>query len=118
MASLIVMSYADIVLAIVPEAPPTRKNQRATSWPAPISTQVPYLLGSRFMRSALSCVVEVSLFINCSFPLITEATLHCTFSLRRLPEAISAPDAKFGSSLLLDWRVMDGLPGSAGWKSR
>jgi len=28
------MSYADMVLATVPAAPPTWKNQRATSWPA------------------------------------------------------------------------------------
>jgi len=47
MASLNVMSYADIALAIVPAAPPTRKNQRATSCPAPISAIVPYLAGSR-----------------------------------------------------------------------
>jgi hypothetical protein len=39
-------------LAIVPAAPPTRKNHRATSCPAPISATVPYHLGSRLMRSA------------------------------------------------------------------
>ncbi len=30
------MSYAEIVLATVPAALPTEKNQRATSWPPPI----------------------------------------------------------------------------------
>src|ERR1700722_7649093 len=38
--------------ATVPAAPPTRKNQRTTSWPAPISAIVPYQRGSRLMRSA------------------------------------------------------------------
>ena len=48
-----------MVLATVPAAPPTRKNQRATSWPAPISAKVPYLLGSRLSASAF-CVREPS----------------------------------------------------------
>src|SRR5258705_2188379 len=39
-----------MVLATVPAAPPTAKNQRATSCPAPISASVPYQLVSR-----LSC---------------------------------------------------------------
>ncbi len=39
-------------MAIVPAAPPTRKNQRATSWPAPISATVPYQRGSRLIRRA------------------------------------------------------------------
>src|SRR5438034_6718555 len=51
------MSYAEIVFATVPAAPPTRKNQRATSCPAPISAKVPYFAASRLMRSALSCVL-------------------------------------------------------------
>ena len=38
--------------ATVPAAPPTRKNQRTTSWPAPISAIVPYQRGSRLIRSA------------------------------------------------------------------
>jgi hypothetical protein len=37
-------------LATVPAAPPTRKNQRTTSWPAPISAIVPYQRGSRLMQ--------------------------------------------------------------------
>src|ERR1700674_1529589 len=35
------MSYADIDLEMVPAAPPTLKNQRATSCPAPISANAP-----------------------------------------------------------------------------
>src|SRR6266550_4875012 len=45
-------------LATVPAAPPTRKNQRTTSWPAPISAIVPYQRGSRLMRSAFWCVSD------------------------------------------------------------
>src|SRR5439155_7003803 len=37
---------------MVPAAPPTRKNHRATSCPAPISAKVPYLVGSRLTCSA------------------------------------------------------------------
>src|SRR3989441_10894168 len=51
------MSYAEIVFATVPAAPPTRKNQRATSCPAPISAKVPYFAASTLMRSAFSCVL-------------------------------------------------------------
>src|SRR5215218_9682157 len=43
-------------LATVPAAPPARKNQRATSWPAPISAIVPYHLGSRLIRRAFCSV--------------------------------------------------------------
>src|SRR5262249_12173374 len=42
-----------MLLAIVPAAPPTRKNQRATSCPAPISANVPYLDLSRLIWIAL-----------------------------------------------------------------
>src|SRR6185503_9953488 len=52
-----------MLLAIVPAAPPTRKNQRATSWPAPISAKVPYLLESRLMCSAFWCVSKTSRFV-------------------------------------------------------
>ena len=41
-----------------PAAPPTRKNQRTTSWPAPISANVPYQRGSRLIRSAFWCVSD------------------------------------------------------------
>ena len=44
-ASLTTMSYAEMVLATVPAAPPTWKSQRATSCPPPISAIVPYLAG-------------------------------------------------------------------------
>src|SRR5215470_16694685 len=60
------MSYADMALAMVPAAPPTRKNQRATSWPAPISAKVPYFTGSRLTWSALKCVSGVSWDIQIS----------------------------------------------------
>src|SRR5919108_114369 len=56
MASLMVMSYAEMLLAIVPAAPPTRKNQRATSCPAPISANMPYLVLSRLIWTAFWCV--------------------------------------------------------------
>src|SRR5258708_3702351 len=45
-----------MLLATVPAAPPTRKNQRTTSWPAPISAKVPYQRGSRLILSALEWV--------------------------------------------------------------
>src|SRR5205085_2947938 len=57
------MSYADIVLATVPAAPPTWKNRRATSWPAPISANVPYFFASRFIWNAfLSVPRSISAF--------------------------------------------------------
>src|SRR5580658_6278887 len=62
MASLKTMSYAEIDLAIVPEAPPAWKNSRATSWPAPISANVPYFGTSRLIVSAFWVVVRSSLF--------------------------------------------------------
>src|SRR4051812_47836444 len=52
MASETVMSYAEMLLAIVPAAAPTRKNQRATSCPAPISAKEPYFVGSRLIWTA------------------------------------------------------------------
>src|ERR1700690_654602 len=55
------MSYAEIDLAIVPEAPPAWKNSRATSWPAPSSANVPYFGTSRLMVSAFWLVVSRSL---------------------------------------------------------
>src|SRR5438105_5264792 len=64
MASLTFMSYADMLFAIVPAAPPTRKNQRTTSCPAPISANVPYQRGSRLIFSALECVSIVSSFTS------------------------------------------------------
>src|SRR6516164_2316183 len=60
MASLNFMSYAEIDFAIVPAAPPAWKNWRATSCPAPISANVPYLGSSRLMVRALRFVVRSS----------------------------------------------------------
>src|SRR4029077_5682516 len=51
-----------MLFAIVPAAPPTRKNQRTTSCPAPISANVPYQRGSRLIFSAFECVSIVSSF--------------------------------------------------------
>src|SRR3954447_12591447 len=62
------MSYAEMVLATVPAAPPARKNHRATSWPAPISAMVPYHRGSRLIRRAF-CRVSAAASIDGSFPL-------------------------------------------------
>src|ERR1700682_1301931 len=53
-----------MLFAIVPAAPPTRKNQRTTSCPAPISANVPYQRGSRLIFSALECVSIVSSFTS------------------------------------------------------
>src|SRR5213593_1102130 len=50
-----------MLLATVPAAPPTRKNERATSCPAPISAKVPYRAASRLIQSALSCVLRAGL---------------------------------------------------------
>src|SRR5262249_47590360 len=49
-----------MVLATVPEAPPTTRNQRATSSPAPISANEPKVDGSRFRVSALPWVSSSS----------------------------------------------------------
>src|SRR6266705_623773 len=49
-----------MLFAIVPAAPPTRKNQRTTSCPAPLYAKVPYQRGSRLIFSAFVCVSIVS----------------------------------------------------------
>src|SRR5262249_2420268 len=51
-----------MLLATVPAAPPTLKNQRTTSCPAPISAKVPYHRGSRLILSALEWVSIASCF--------------------------------------------------------
>src|SRR5688500_3425699 len=51
-----------MVFATVPDAPPAWKNTRATSWPAPISANVPYFRSSRLIVSALRLVVSSSFF--------------------------------------------------------
>src|SRR5438270_9097184 len=53
-----------MLFAIVPAAPPTRKNQRTTSCPAPISANVPYQRGSRLILSAFEWVSMVSSFTS------------------------------------------------------
>src|SRR5207302_4990372 len=53
-----------MLFTIVPAAPPTRKNQRTTSCPAPISANVPYQRGSRLIFSAFECVSIVSSFTS------------------------------------------------------
>src|SRR5689334_11001619 len=59
------MSYADMVFATVPDAPPTWKNRRATSWPAPISANVPYFFASRLIWNAFLFVpTSISGFIS------------------------------------------------------
>src|SRR4029450_4207247 len=64
-----------MVLATVPAAPPTTKNQRATSWPAPISAIVPYFLLSRLSASAFSCVAvgRVDMTVRLSSSTVTLA---------------------------------------------
>ena len=53
-------AITDMDFEMEPAAAPTRKNHRATSWPAPISAKVPYLIASRLIRSAFSCVLSVT----------------------------------------------------------
>src|SRR5260370_12561935 len=53
-----------MLFATVPAAPPTLKNQRTTSCPAPISAKVPYQRGSRLILSALEWVSIVASFIS------------------------------------------------------
>src|SRR5213592_1833619 len=56
-----------MVLATVPAAPPTRKNLRATSCPAPISAKVPYFAESKLIWSAFSSVpISICGFIHFS----------------------------------------------------
>src|SRR6266481_6431245 len=50
-----------MVFATVPAAPPTEKNHRATSWPPPISANVPYVVASRLSASAFCRVLEAAL---------------------------------------------------------
>src|SRR5437660_12145576 len=50
-----------MVFATVPAAPPTEKNHRATSWPPPISANVPYVVASRLRASAFCRVLETAL---------------------------------------------------------
>src|ERR1700720_4492787 len=59
-----------MLFATVPEAPPTKRNQRTTSCPAPISANEPNVEASRFRVSALRCVSSFSVVIfrlRCSY---------------------------------------------------
>ena len=63
------MSYAETDLAIVPAAAPTRKNQRATSCPAPISAKTPYQSGLRLTdRAFLAVLAKRSADCSLSLP--------------------------------------------------
>ena len=66
-----------MVLAMVPAAPPTRKNQRTTSWPAPISANVPYRRGSRLIVSAFA--------VGVGNPI---AAAYSTYHLTRIAELL------------------------------
>src|SRR5256885_10360410 len=55
------MPEAEIDLARVPAAPPAAKNARATSWPPPISANVPSVGASRLSARAFCLVVIVGL---------------------------------------------------------
>src|SRR6185436_10580438 len=73
-----------MLLAMVPEAPPTRKNQRATSCPAPISANVPYFVWSRLICSAFWCVLTFSFFILAD---VTGWMPRGETEIHRLPQA-------------------------------
>src|SRR5216684_8797336 len=89
-----------MVLATVPAAPPTTKNQRATSWPAPISAIVPYLLLSRLRASAF-CLVLVG---RASMPwIVNERCRLCNPAGRskragKLPEGLGVPSPDHAAS--------------------
>src|SRR6478672_46700 len=79
------MSYAEMVFATVPAAPPTEKNQRATSWPAPISANVPYVVPSRLRDNAFCRVVAAaSAMVIVSFPGARSTSLHGMVAGRRV----------------------------------
>src|SRR6266478_1732907 len=99
MASLTVLSYAEIVLATVPEAPPTRKNQRPTSWPAPISANVPYLVASRLMWRALWPVSVISWSSILGIAISQRANQILAHYLKRF--CIASPAGKWAPTLRL-----------------
>src|SRR5580704_13977036 len=59
-SSLTSLSYAEMVFATVPDAPPTVRNQRATSCPAPISAKEPNTSAFRLIDRAFWCVPSFS----------------------------------------------------------
>src|SRR5208282_4565652 len=78
-----------MVLATVPEAAPTTKNQRATSCPAPISAKEPKADASRFRVSALRWVS--------SFSMEGIGRLQSAELLRGRPLCIETPLPKSGT---------------------
>ncbi len=80
-----------MLLAIVPAAPPTRKNQRATSCPAPISAKVPYLVLSRLIWTAFWCV---SSRLSCIVP-----PLESAFRIASVPPRVDRPGGLFAQRL-------------------
>src|SRR5258705_10176953 len=84
-------SYAEIVLATVPAAPPALKNERATSCPPPISAMVPYVLASRFSASAFCRVPSVALFI---MDLLQDSHRHKRLVIASLLEALVCPHGR------------------------
>src|SRR6202045_5379639 len=82
MASLNFMSYAEMDFATVPAAPPAWKKWRATSWPAPISANVPYFGSSRLIARALRFVVmssDDSMAPEESAPVLKRAHQFCVW---------------------------------------
>src|SRR3954469_24711489 len=90
------MSYADIVFATVPAAPPTWKKRRATSCPAPISANVPYFFVSRLIWNALRFVpTSISAFMRRKMR--DDAAISTRFRLERVIDF--DPERLFGNLL-------------------
>src|SRR6266446_3342676 len=67
-----------MVFATVPAAPPTEKNHRATSWPAPISANVPYVVASRLRANAFCRVFEAGSSICFDLTVLEDGSDHTT----------------------------------------
>ena len=95
-----------MVLATVPEALPTWKNQRATSWPAPISANVPYFLASRLICSAFWPVFNFSLLIvfSCAPRYTNQNSARCPSRRMRFG---TFRDAGFCAILVSMFRTQD-----------
>src|SRR4051812_28486472 len=75
-----------MVFATVPAAPQTEKKHRATSWPPPISANVPYVVASRLSASAFCRVLEAALSMGRLFS--TDLTFRrCGLAARLDPGA-------------------------------
>src|SRR6266403_1040167 len=99
MASLTFLSYAEMLFAIVPAAPPTRKNQRTISCPSPISANVPYQRGSRLILSAFECVSIVASFTSQYTRPVLRAFHVPIVHQSRQGKARGDPDEKTGQNL-------------------